>query len=111
MVLTATPRDLAGTHPVPPGRGRWRFSIHQRDFIAGGYGSATLNWQTSLLAILDHARGRRLERKWNTSAAVTFTVDGRDDVAALIEELQVDVYCWRWMTSLALTCACFVGLS
>jgi hypothetical protein len=74
---------------LPPGRGRWRFTLHHRQF-------SDVTLQSTLVAELDGARSRRLEQKLNDSATLTFTLDGRSDEAALVTEMQTDVVAWRW---------------
>lgn len=77
--------------PVPAGRGRWRLTLHQRDFTTTG-----LPVSTTIMAELVDARSRRLEQAWNTPARLTFSLDGRSPAAALISELASDVLAWRW---------------
>jgi hypothetical protein len=88
--------DDAAPFPVPEGRGRWRLSLHSRVFVGGGYGTAGSPWQSTLIAVLTSARGRRLEQSLNGAATLSFTVDGRDPLAVAIRELQTDVMAWRW---------------
>jgi hypothetical protein len=76
--------------PVPPGRGRWRLTVHRRRFSAGD------NLNNTVLAELPAARGRRLERNWCQPAAFTFTIDSARPEAALIAELQTEIVAWRW---------------
>ena len=75
--------------PVPPGRGRWRFTLHNRQYSA-------LSWQSTLLAELDSARGRRLVQTLNSPARLGFTLNGGDPDALLVQELTTDVIAWRW---------------
>jgi hypothetical protein len=84
------PRAAPGTYPVPPGRGRWRLTLHARDFT----GSANLA-QTAMASLGD-ATGRVVTRAWNTPAQLDFTIDGRSQAAGLIAELQQDIVAWRW---------------
>jgi hypothetical protein len=87
-----TPRASPGTYPVPDGRGRWRLTVHSRVFA-----NAPCNgWQRTILAELLSARSRQLVQAWNAPAQLTFTLDGRAAPAALVRELQTDVYAWRW---------------
>jgi hypothetical protein len=79
-----------GTFPIPDGRGRWRLTLHNRAF------TAAVGWQTGVRAELVHARSRRLEKVWNQPAKLSFSLDGHDPAAALIDELQTDVRAWRW---------------
>ena len=66
----------------------WRVSLHSRQF----QDTALVNTEISGI---DHARGRRLERTLNKSATFSFTVDGRSDVAGLVQEMETDVVVWR----------------
>ena len=94
-MLAGTLDDVA-PFPVPAGRGRWRFTLHSRVFVGGGYGSVGSPWPTTLLAVLTSARSRRVEVELNKPATLTFTVDGRDPLAGTIRELQTEVMAWRW---------------
>jgi hypothetical protein len=76
--------------PIPQGRGRWRLTLHNRVYAAG------VSWQTSLIAELTSAYGRRLDQAWNAPAQLTFTVEGHRSEAQLVQELSTDVYAWRW---------------
>ena len=75
---------------VPAGRGRWRFTLHSRQFASG------TTYQQNIITELTAARGRRLELAWNTPARATFTIDGHHSQAAQVAELATDVMCWRW---------------
>ncbi len=75
--------------PIPPGRGRWRVSLHRRDFTG-------LRYTDTIIADITAARSRRLERSLNAAASFVFTINGRSDAAKLITELQTDVIAWRW---------------
>ena len=79
--------------PVPPGRGRWRITLHTRDFVG------STNPQRTGIGELSSATGRRLDQTWDSSAQFTFTVDGHSQAAQQIVELQTDVCCWRWSES------------
>jgi hypothetical protein len=79
--------------PLPPGRGLWRLTLHNRSF-AGAAGT----WQTSLIAELTSARGRLLEQNLNAPAKLSFTLNGASAEAQLIKELQHEVVAWRWDT-------------
>jgi hypothetical protein len=81
------------TTPVPPGRGRWRLTLHNRDFSGTAHTSATG------IGELVSARGRRLDQVWNSPAQLTFTVNGKAQAAAQIIELATDVCAWRWSES------------
>ena len=76
--------------PIPTGRGRWRVTLHRRAF------TSSANAVNTMITELTGARSRRLELALNTPAKLTFTLDGRSPAAALINELQQDVWLWRW---------------
>jgi hypothetical protein len=84
-----TERAAPGTYPVPPGRGRWRLTVHRRQFSA-------VNWQSTLVGELPRARSRQLVQAWNAPAVLTFDIDGQAPEAALFTELAHDVIAWRW---------------
>ena len=75
---------------LPPGRGRWRLTVHRRDYS----GNATP--ATTGVAELTDARSRRLETQANTAAKLTFTMDGRSPSCAYVQELTTDVMAWRY---------------
>ena len=79
-----------GTYPVPAGRGRWRFTVHSRQFTS----SASSN--SRLLAELTDATSRRVDQQWCAPATLTFSVDGHSAAAAQVAELQTEVMAWRW---------------
>lgn len=89
VVVAVSGRVGPRQFPVPGFRGRWRLTLHNRAFAP-----ATLN--STIIAELADARGRRLDQAWNTPATLTFTLDGRADTAALVAELLHDVVAWRW---------------
>ena len=101
-----TPEVLAapGTYPVPPGRGRWRVTLHRRSFVAG------TSWQSTLISELPHARGRQLTQAWNKPAQFIFSLDGHDPEAALIAELQHEITAWRWDDTTGADVALFRGV-
>ena len=80
---------MATPVPIPSGRGRWRLTLHSRQFVDA-------QWQQTMVGELFTARSRRLEQKWCEPAQLSFTIDGRDPEAVLIHELQTDVMAWRW---------------
>ena len=92
-----------GTFPTPPGRGQWRLLLLARQFTAQAWGIAGL-------AELARARSRRLELTWNQPAKLTFTVDGRDDAAAAVVELQTDVLAQRWDSQTGADMVMFRGI-
>jgi hypothetical protein len=75
--------------PIPPGRGRWRLTLHTRLFVDS-------TWQNSLAGRLDNAYNRKLVQAWDTPATLTFDIDGRSPDCALIQELRHEVVAWRW---------------
>jgi len=83
------PLAAPGTYPIPPNRGRWRLTLHRRSFS-----SAT--WDQTILNELMAARSRSLTQQWNQPAELKFTINGRSADAAAIQELQHDIYAWRW---------------
>lgn len=106
-----TARGAPGSHPVPTNRGRWRFTAHRRQWSRplGGPAPAPA-WQSTIVAELGTAYGRRLEQQWNTPATLTFSVDGRSDEAALARELATDIYAWRWDDTAGADVAIFRGI-
>jgi hypothetical protein len=79
----------APLHPVPPDRGRWRFTLHSRQFAAQ-------RWESNLIAELSDARARKLTQAWNVPAELTFSMDGDSLQASQVLELATDVRAWRW---------------
>jgi hypothetical protein len=75
--------------PIPSGRGRWRLTLHKRQF-------ADQTWSQTMLAQLDSARSRKLVQAWDMPAVLTFDMDGHAADCALAQELQCDVVAWRW---------------
>jgi hypothetical protein len=90
--LAVAPRaaNPPGTFPVPAGRGRWRLTLHNRQWIG------TTSTASTLIAELVDARGRRLDQAWNTAAQLTFTLNEDSPAAKMIVELTQDVMAWRW---------------
>jgi len=88
--------------PVPAGRGRWRLTVHRRAF------AATTN-NATILGELAGARGVRLDRAWNTPATLTFSLDGADPQAGLVDELVTDIVAWRWDETAAADIIMFKG--
>ena len=82
--------EATTTVPIPPGRGRWRLALMNRQFAWGTV------WQNALLAEITDARTRRLELTKNAGGVLTFTLDGHSPSAALLTELTQDVIAWRW---------------
>ena len=76
-------------YPIPPGRGRWRLALHERQFI-------DKPWQDTLITEIVGARSVRLEKPWNAAAQLTLTLDGHHPTTAMIEELRHDIFAWRW---------------
>jgi hypothetical protein len=75
--------------PIPSGRGRWRLTLHKRQFN-------DQIWSNTIISQLDSARSRKLVQAWDTPATLTFDMDGHAADCALIQELQHDVIAWRW---------------
>jgi hypothetical protein len=75
--------------PIPDGRGRWRLTLHHRQ-----WGQAT--WQGTFIAELTDARSRSLSQKWNQAAELQFTMEGHSSQSSLIQELATEVIAWRW---------------
>jgi hypothetical protein len=67
----------------------WRLTVHHRDYTAG----ATPR-QTGIAELVE-VRSVKLETKWNASATLTWTMDGRDPSCAYVAELSTDVLLWR----------------
>jgi hypothetical protein len=86
---TLVDKSAPGTYAIPPGRGRWRLTLHARSF-------ADTDWRSTIVGELADARGRRLEQQWNGGARLTFTINGRSPAVNLITELATDVIAWRW---------------
>jgi hypothetical protein len=76
--------------PVPPGRGRWRLTLHRRTYTSGGRVDDTV------IAELTGARSRQVVQEYNKGATLTFTLEGHSAAAAMIVELAQDVIAWRW---------------
>jgi hypothetical protein len=89
VTVIEVPRAAPGAYPIPAGRGRWRLTLHRRQF-------ADQPTSATLLAEQVDARGRQLVQAWDTAATLTFTLDGHSKGAALIQELRHDVIAWRW---------------
>jgi len=92
MTIVALTEPRAGSTPVPPGRGRWRLTAHRRVFAQ----PPCPTWDQTITIELTQARGRNLSQQWDAPATLLFTLNGRDPAAALIQELQTDVFAWRW---------------
>jgi hypothetical protein len=97
-------RSAPGTYPIPSGRGRWRVTLHARQY------AANISWQSSIIAELGDARGRRLDQTWDSAAVFTFVIDGHSMAAALIKELTQDVIVWRWDDQVGYDRAMFRGV-
>ena len=88
--MTVITRDAGALATAPTGRGLWRVTLHNRAW------TSSTNARSSIVAELNGARSRRLEETLNAPSSFTFSIDGRSPVAALIRELEHDVYAWRW---------------
>ena len=89
IVPTDRGRSDTTLYPIPPGRGRWRFALHERQFT-------DRDWESTLITEIVGARGVRLERAWCAPAKLTLTLDGHHPSTAMIEELRHDIFAWRW---------------
>jgi hypothetical protein len=102
--MTTTELQPRAVTPVPAGRGRWRLTLHSRQFVNN------VRWDQTLIAELVRARGRRLDQTWNAPAQLTFTLDGDAPTAGLVRELQTDVMAWRWDENTGQDVAMFRGI-
>lgn len=88
-----------GPYPIPPGRGRWRLTLHHRTLTGSQVANQPTpvpSWQQTLITELPNARGRKLEQARNQEAVLTFVMNGKDPACAQILEMQHDVMAWRW---------------
>jgi len=92
--------------PIPAGRGRWRLTLHTRQFQAP---SITVPPAQSGIAELVDARSRKLDQTFNKPAQLTFTINGRSQSAVELRELQQDVVAWRWDETVGRDIPCFFG--
>lgn len=91
--------------PVPPGRNRWRLTLHKRAY------AANLDPVLDLfLAEVMDWRSLNLVQKLNYAAQLVFALDGTSAAASLIEELTTDVVAWRWDEVSGKDIAVFRGL-
>jgi len=97
------PLAAPGTYPVPAGRGRWRLTLHDRQF-------STARWDQTIISELADARSRSLTQQQNKAAEFRFTVDGHDPAAAAIAELAHEVMAWRWDDQTGADVAVFRGV-
>lgn len=67
----------------------WRLTVHHRDYTA-----AATPRQTGIAELVE-VRSVKLEQKWNDSATLTWTMDGRDPSCVYVAELSTDVLLWR----------------
>src|SRR5215468_9490937 len=77
--------------PVPAGRGRWRVTLHDRQFVAGFDNS-----QSTMIVELTQARSRKLTRELDKAAQFDFTINATSEQAPPIVELATDILVWRW---------------
>jgi hypothetical protein len=82
------PRVAPGTYPIPPNRGRWRLTLHNRTY-------ADTTPAAAMISELSEARNRKLVQAWNSSAVLTFDLDGWRPAARYISELCTEVVAWR----------------
>lgn len=87
---------LTTLYPIPADRGRWRITLHRRDFTYQN----PLNLNQTIIGELVGARGRRLEQQLNTPAQVTFTLDSSSPIASSVLELGTEAVFWRWSETL-----------
>jgi hypothetical protein len=78
------------TYPVPPGRGRWRLSLHNRAFSPG------LTLRDTATNEIVNARSIQLVQALSKPAVLTFALSGFASTAPLIKELVTDIVAWRW---------------
>jgi hypothetical protein len=102
LVGVAQP-STQGAYPVPAGRGRWRLTVHRRQF-------ADTNWQNTIVGEFTGARTRKLVQSWHLPAVLTFTLDGQAPAAAQFTELESDVIAWRWDDTVGQDVAVFRGV-
>jgi hypothetical protein len=104
-------RGAPGAYPIPANRGRWRLTAHRRQWSRPTGGpTPPPAWQSTIVAELGSAYGRRLDQQWNAPATLTFSLDGRRDEAALARELATDIYAWRWDDTQGADVAVFRGI-
>ena len=110
MTVTVDAEPRTST-PVPQGRGRWRLTLHRRVFMPLNYwiGNPAPTWNQTIVSELSSAHDRKLTQKWDGTAELAFSLDGRSDDAANILELAHDVYAWRWSTELGRDVCVFRG--
>lgn len=97
--------DLSpAVYPVPPGRGRWRLTLHWKRLAPGQ--TAT----TTMITELRGARSRTVTRTLNKPSTLTFTISGRTSAASRIEELAQEVWAWRWSYVLGVDVPMFAGV-
>ena len=77
---------------LPPGRGRWRILVVRRSYAP----PSIYRSDPDIVAEVMDARSRRLEFKLNAPSQFRFTVDGRSNSAALIRELEHEIWVSRW---------------
>ena len=58
---------MATLVPIPSGRGRWRITLHARQY-------SDLQWSQTMIGELFTSRSRRLEQNWCSPAQLSFTI-------------------------------------
>lgn len=91
---------LATLTPPPPGRGRWRLTVHNRAYQIGTGGqwqwpAAVYPSQTGVGELVE-ARNRVITQQWCQPASLSFDIDGHSAGAEMLTELGTDVIAWRW---------------
>jgi hypothetical protein len=86
--MTITALQGPQTTGLLPGQGRWFLTLHQRLLSLAPFN------RTAIIE-LDGAHGRQLTQAWNTPAVLQFSIDGRSQAAAYIQELTTEVVAWR----------------
>src|SRR5262252_9615365 len=76
--------------PPPIERGRWRLTLHERQF------AQALSYQDTIITEISGARSRQLSQEYNKAATFTFALNGTSAAARLVKELMTDVVAWRW---------------
>jgi hypothetical protein len=98
------PGNLVAPVAIPPGRGRWYLTLHNRVW------ENQSTWQATIIAGLPSARSRTLTQQWNMPAQLQWSMPGLTQEAALIKELETDVMAWRWDESSGADVCMFHGI-
>lgn len=103
LLLDYDPRAAPGAYPVPAGRGRWRVTLHRRNY-------SPARWDQTIVSELSSAMSRQVTQQLDSPAEMRFSLDGRAADAATIAELQHEVYAWRWDDQTGADVAVFRGV-